>query len=81
MCRYTLNHYYKAVVRKTFPVAKGKYVWQLVPDVHSLEMDTGPNKDDHYANYLREAVRHLVTGDDPRFMMFKYAASPREIHV
>ena len=38
--RYTLNHYYKGFVRKTFERApEGTMVWQLVPDV--LEMEEG----------------------------------------
>ena len=39
--RYTLNHYYKGFVRKTFEHAhENTMVWQLVPDL--LEMEEGP---------------------------------------
>ena len=34
---YTLNHYYKGFARKSYDV-KGKYVWQLVPDVMAMEL-------------------------------------------
>ena len=36
---YTLNHYYKGFVRKSFDTHSSvQYAWQLVPDVYSLEI-------------------------------------------
>jgi len=36
---YTLNHYYKGFVRKSFG-SKIQYAWQLVPDVYNLDVTT-----------------------------------------
>ena len=49
--QYTLNHYYKSIQRQnvlgdtiglhTTRIAKDKYIWQLVPDKFTLDLDTG----------------------------------------
>jgi hypothetical protein len=36
---YTLNHYFKGFARRSFEVESPCYVWQLVPDVFSMELD------------------------------------------
>ena len=50
---YTLNHYYKGFARKSFDV-HGKYVWQLVPDVMSMELK--PKEDLANLDLLSEAT-------------------------
>lgn len=42
---YTLNHYFKGFARKSFEVPSDSLVWQLVPDVLTMEMP-GDESDD-----------------------------------
>ena len=70
---YTLNHYYKAVKRQSWDraqLANNQYVWQLVPDLLTLEEPDKKQRD-----YLDQALRGmpaslrsytLLPGFDPR---------------
>jgi hypothetical protein len=66
---YTLNHYYKGVKRQTWDGHRDMFVWQLVPDLLSLE---GPSVKDKetlataFANLLPQFRELQVQGSNVR---------------
>ena len=70
--QYTLNHYYKGLVRKTFSNAQPRaHVWQLVPDVHSLAMEEGQTSETDYLLHLRQTAPRLVGNRHGLFELFR----------
>lgn len=55
--QYTLNHYYKGVKRQNWALPGEQYVWQLVPNVMSLEAPSPKEVD-----AMRSRIGKLVAG-------------------
>ena len=70
--QYTLNHYYKGVVRKTFTgiTIADPHVWQLVPDVYFLDVDDTRDEGGH-DQHMRISMDKLVGNDNQLMEMFK----------